>query len=106
MGMSPQEVASTVARDEVWVMQYAAQTGKNPAAIIYEMALNTGYSGGQTRKMETLQKGVKVAQSLGSGGAANNKVTLDQLAAMSQDDFDAYCNSNGGMAKVMAQASR
>ena len=91
MGMAPVQVAETIKRDELWVIQSAAQTGQNPAEIIYRMAKNTGYKAETkadgTQKMENLQKGLQASKTLGAGGSTAGKPTPEQIANMSDDEF-------------------
>lgn len=106
IGYTPQEAQQAVASDEYSLAADALRRGKSPASVVYALAKNYGYTKKEAKeavenvqKMETLQKGVKAAQSLGSGGAATGKVTVDAIANMSDDDFDAFMKS-GGWAKL------
>lgn len=106
IGYTPQEAQQAVASDEYSLAADALRRGKSPASVVYALAKNYGYTKKEAKeavenvqKMETLQKGVKAAQSLGSGGAATGKVTVDAIANMSEDDFDAFMKS-GGWAKL------
>ena len=93
MGLPPDQVAATMQNDELWVYQNAAQTGKNPAEIIYNMAKNTGFKrvdppqpkAVAEQKIEALQRGVAASKDL-SGGAAG-KPTAEQIANMSDEEF-------------------
>lgn len=92
MGWSPQQVAEIVKGDELWVFQNAAQTGQNPAELIYRMAKNTGYASKAEpvipgdQKIDTLNKGMQAAKTL-TAGAQAGKPTPEQIAAMSEDEF-------------------
>lgn len=93
MNLSPQQIAQTLYQDEMWVLQHAAQSGKNPAEILYNMAERTGYKLKQEQapaeqKMETLQKGTQAAKTLGSGGAPAGTPTPEQIANMNDEEFE------------------
>lgn len=92
MGLSQQEVRQAIIRDEIWVYEHAHQTGKNPAEVIYQMALNTGYKAGSDgdQKIGTLQRGLKASQNIGTGGTAVGRPTPEQIAAMSDEQFDEF----------------
>lgn len=93
MGLGPDQIAETLHNDELWVYQTAAQSGKNPAEIIYHMAKNTGFKRVDPpqpkevaeQKIETLQRGVAASRDL-SGGAVG-KPTAEQIANMSDEEF-------------------
>jgi hypothetical protein len=93
MGMPPQQIKQTLENDELWIYSSAAQNGRNPAEIVYNMAKNTGYTAKKAdavpaeQKMESLQNGVKASKSLGGSGAVAGKPTAEQLAAMDDDEF-------------------
>ena len=92
MGLDPGRVAQGLHNDELWVFAHAAQTGKNPAQIIYDMAVANGYKKGAAKvtpeqKMQTLQKGVEASKTLGAGGAPAGNPTPEQIADMSESDF-------------------
>lgn len=99
MGWAPPQVADILKKDELWVLQNAAQTGQNPAEIVYRMAKATGYAQQKqpaAGKIETLNKGMQASKTLGPGGAKAGIPTPEEIAAMSEDDF----------AEVMATLSK
>ena len=75
----------------------AVQAGKEPAELIYELAKNQGFVGKvaaaeqkSAEKLESIAKGQEASASLGSGSRADaGKLTLDSLAKMDDDDFNA-----------------
>lgn len=91
MGMDPQQVAQTLEDNELWVYQTAAQQGKNPAEMIYNMAKAAGYQkqaeqSNPEQKVAALQKGVAASKTLGSS-ASSGKPTAEQIANMSDEEF-------------------
>jgi hypothetical protein len=102
LGYQPEQAWQIVNQEEYQLAATAFQNGRSPAQAVYEMAMAYGYTkkeaqqvSDNAQKMETLQNGVKVAKSLGSGGAPSGKLTVDALAQMSDDDF-AAAMKNGG----------
>ena len=91
MGLTPQQIQHTLVQDELWVFQHAAQTGRNPAEIVYGMAKRTGWQKKQAgeQKIETLQKGLQASKSLGNGGGSAGMPTPEQIANMSEEEFGA-----------------
>jgi hypothetical protein len=71
------------------------QRGQNPAEVAYKLAKARGFTPkpaqpqqpSAAEKLQTQQKGVAASRTLGSGGAAQNKLSLEALASMSDDDF-------------------
>lgn len=70
-----------------------AMQGKNPAEVAYNLAKARGFSGKQSQtvtpqdKLQSQQRGVAAARSLGSGGAPKNALTAEAIASMSDDEF-------------------
>lgn len=97
-GASQQEVALRLRADEIAFYADAARNGRNPAEAIYEMAQSMGYKkpGAPVaqQKVEQLNKGMAAAKGL-SNGTPSGKMTPAQIAAMSDEDFDAYRKSMG-----------
>ena len=92
MGMQQQQILQSLEQDEIWIIQSAAQQGKNPAELIYNMAKNTGYNKAAPqvegeKKIEALQNGVKASGDL--KGSAPGKPTAEQIANMSDEEFEA-----------------
>lgn len=92
MGLPVEQIKRTLYNDEMWVYHHAAQAGKNPAEIAFNMAKAAGWKPKQQQqaadqKMDTLQKGTQAAKTLGNGGGDAGMPTLEQIAAMSEDDF-------------------
>lgn len=89
LGLSPAEIHETLQMEAMQLAVNTAQRGLDTAEIVYELASAKGYKPKpkSDEKLETLKKGVAAAQSLGSGGAAKEKITLESLAKMSEDEF-------------------
>ena len=79
------------------IMEYtvaALRRGKAPAEFIYGLARNYGYTPKALKeskeKLQTISEGQTASSSLGSGGRGEaGKLTLDALANMDDDDFNA-----------------
>lgn len=106
LGYPPEQAIQIVNQEEYQLAATAFQNGRSPAQAVYEMALAYGYTKKEAKqasenvqKMETLQKGVKAASSLGSGGAPTGKLTVDAVAQMSDEEFGNFMKS-GGWAKL------
>ena len=102
LGYPPEQALQIVNQEEYQLAATAFQNGRSPAQAVYEMALAYGYTKKEAvkasenaQKMETLQKGVKAASSLGSGGAPTGKVTVDAIAQMDDEEFDGFMKSGG-----------
>jgi hypothetical protein len=94
MGLPVEQIKQTLYNDEMWVYHHAAQARKNPAEIAHNMAKASGWKpkaneqAGE-QKIDALQKGAGAAKTLGNGGGEAGLPTLEQIAAMSEDDFAA-----------------
>jgi hypothetical protein len=102
LGYPPEQSWQIVNQEEYQLAATAFQNGRSPAQAVYEMALAYGYTKKEAKqasdnvqKMETLQKGVKAASSLGSGGTPTGKLTVDSIAQMNDDEFDTFMKSGG-----------
>lgn len=93
LGYQGDNLLQALHNDELMVYQQAAQTGRNPAEIIYTMAKNTGFKRVEPKqpkevaeqKIETLQKGLAASKDL--SGGATGKPTAEQIANMSEEEF-------------------
>lgn len=88
------EHANQEASNRLKLLAYQkAQQGQNPAESAYRIAQARGYSkktAEQTpaQRLESQQKGVSVAKSLGNGGSSSqNKLSIETLASMSDEEF-------------------
>lgn len=93
LGLPPQEIANYVQQEAFQIADTALRNGRNPAEAAFEIAKAAGWQrkapeAQMQDKMATLQKGVKAASSLGSGGAPAGKLTIEALAGMSDREFD------------------
>lgn len=101
--------ADAIARREL--MQLAltrAHAGQNPAEVAYKFAKARGYTpkAAQPQQLapaERLQNQQRVgaaSRSIGNGGPANNKLSLETLATMTDEEFAAATSGNNWQ-KVM-----
>ena len=93
MGLSAEQVSTTLRNDELWLIHNAHQTEQNPGEIIYRMAKNTGFQKKSEvtpeKKIETLQKGAEASKGL-AAGSGSSAPTPEQIAAMSDDEFATF----------------
>lgn len=77
IGLSPTEVTKELIANERTIAENAYRAERNPAQVLYEMAKKRGYGASASAapapkaedKIEQLDKGLKAAKSLGSGGS-------------------------------------
>jgi len=96
LGMPLDQIVNYIRNEAFQIAETALRSGRNPAEIAFEMAKASGWvkkAQAQDTKMQTLQKGVKAASSLGSGGAPQGNLTIEALASMSESEFDAALKS-------------
>lgn len=103
MGLPPAQVEATINNDYLQVADQALRQGKNPAAVIYDIATHRGYRkadpvpAGKTtaelaaEKAATLAKGAAAAGSLSNAGGAPARAgaSLESILAMSEKDIAA-----------------
>lgn len=85
-------------QEELGVAMQAFQAGRNPAEVMYALAGRRGYKAKaaeqKTEKqpdLQTIAKGQQAASSLsGSGSATPPDLTLESVANMSTDEFEAW----------------
>ena len=91
LGVDPQSAQQQAHQELVRHAYMSAQAGMNPAEQAYRIAKARGFTGKQQQspadKLQSQAKGVAAARTLGSGGATKNALSLDALAAMSDEDF-------------------
>ena len=102
LGYDQAQVAEIMGHEALSIADTAIRNGRSPAEVAYQMAQASGWKKPETekpaenvQKMETLQKGTKAAQSLGSGGTPAGKLTVDAVAQMSDDEFGDFMKSGG-----------
>jgi hypothetical protein len=72
-----------------------AQNSQNPAEAAYKIATARGYRKAEApqqqpsaaEKLQNQQRGVAASRSLGGGGASSNKLSLENLASMTDEEF-------------------
>lgn len=109
LGLDGPALQNTLVQDELWVFQHAAQSGRNPAEVIYSMAKAIGYTGkaapkaavDPAQKIEAMQKGLAASKTL-EGGVPSGKPTAEQIANMSEDDFAELMKKYGSLERALA----
>ena len=86
------------------LLRESALNNRSPAESIYRMAQARGYSGSNVVPIpqpQNRQAGTPGGRSFGNGaGAAPGAVTAQQLAAMSEDDYNAFRQTPEGRAAI------
>jgi hypothetical protein len=103
-GYSEEDAQKLTWRDEERLALDTMMKGKNPAEVMYEIAKTRGYqakaapSGNGAETLKTVERGQKVAASLGaaSGAGTAGPQTLEAVLALDEDEF----------AKVMADENK
>lgn len=93
LGMSENQALATTQNQIYSIIKKAGEAGKNPAEMGYKAAVALGYqkksaSPENSGKIESLAKGIAASKSVGSGGEVKSNLTLDQIAAMSNEEFE------------------
>lgn len=91
-GYAQHQIAQIVDQNAMMISWDAIQNGKNPAEVLYQMAVNTGYAKQAPKpaaqeKIETLQKGAQASKALGNGAAPAGLPTMEQIADMDEEEF-------------------
>lgn len=96
LGVSNKPQRDALVKQEIMKMAaIAIRSGREPAELFYEASKNMGFSGKKadvtkdTAKIENIEKGQQVSQSLGSGSRAESNLNLESLARMDDEEFDA-----------------
>jgi hypothetical protein len=90
MGMPPQMVQATLAQNRMEIVQLAIQTGKNPAQIVWDLALGRGFNPEKgngvdkgTEAAAKIRAGQKAAGGLNGGGATpKGELSLEDINRM------------------------
>lgn len=95
LGYVGDELLGALWQDEMMIFDRAYRAGRNPAEIAFNLAQKAGWKPRQEekqaeaeQKIETMQKGTKAAGSLGGGGGDPGQPTAEQIAAMSDEEFE------------------
>lgn len=96
MGVPDGQLDQVLAQEEMKLTATAYQRGMNPAALVYNMALNSGFQpeaqasqpseADKVRRLGEAQKQTKSASGV-SGAAREDEVSVEQLANMSQAEL-------------------
>lgn len=89
MGYDEQSAMQVLAQDAYAVSVRAQQLGESPAAFIYNMAKQLGYTGKQQPNLEVISQGQQVAKSLAGGAQPVSEGSLPpNLAELSDAEFE------------------
>ena len=98
MGYPPEQATQVLQNLEKDIAARAFNDGVNPAERVYELAKQRGYTVQEKKEqanLDNIEKGMKASKSLSSeGGGKTQQTTLEALADMSQEDFDAWMAKN------------
>lgn len=91
-GYEPMQISEMVMRDASAIAWDAMQRGKSPAEVIYNMAVNTGFTktdplAAGKQKIDATNRGIQASKSLKNSGGADGWPTAAQIADMSESDF-------------------
>lgn len=100
LGYSQDQIRQQLTYEETNIVAQAFQQRRSPSAVLYEQAIARGYSPKQAaaaaqavspaQKLDTVAKGQQTQRSLsGAGGSAGEGLTLEALANMSDEEFQA-----------------
>ena len=90
MGYDEQSAMQVLAQDAMAVSQRAAQLGKSPAELVYELAKQTGYSPKPASNVQNIAAGQQVAKSVAGGANPVAETGIpNNLAEMTDAEFDA-----------------
>lgn len=98
LGYDEQTAWGEVQREAAQLAMNIARQGGNPAQAGYEYAKSLGYQPkpNAQQQLQNTQKGLEASKSLSGGGAkAGGGLTVDVLAKMSNEEFDAYVQKHG-----------
>lgn len=101
LGYSEAQVNATINAELKGVIVEAARSQRDPAEIIYQYALASGYTPKQAKAaaeeaLDRVEKGVAGATSLSNAGGAPAKVArAADIANMSEREFEAWMKKNG-----------
>lgn len=100
-GVDEQTAINAAHEELVRLALTRAHAGQNPAEAAYKIAKARGYTAKPANtqptpaeRIQNQQKGTAAAKTLGSGGPANNKITAEALASMSDEDFAELTKGN------------
>ena len=113
MGMTDkQQRIRQIAREEKELMQQAFAEGQSPAERLYALARQRGFGGGRqgqpqvrpnydaqsVAQIQRTQQGQQASVSLsGAGGTGGAGLSVQQIADMPEDEFNALINKMGGL---------
>ena len=105
VGIPDTKIQQILLQDEIAIAQTAIQTGKNPAAVMYEMAKRHGYAAkpaGATppaSKLDVLKAGMDAAKLPPAASQPPADLTLASIKSASDADLDKLVQSDDAWAK-------
>lgn len=97
MGFAGPQAQHILEQEEFGIAAQAFQQGRNPAEVMYALAARRGYKAAEAKPdakapdLKTIAAGQAAAGTLsGSGSAAPPDLTLESVANMSTDEFEAW----------------
>lgn len=113
-GLNRAQIQQTISEEAAEIVRSAAQQGRDPADLGYQIALSRGYrpaegqaevkpNGGAQATLDAIAAAKAKSKSLGAGGgSAPKNLTAEAVAAMSQDEFEALYSTPEGKALIDA----
>ncbi len=108
---TPVELQEALQREEMAIATMAFEKGRSPAETIYNLAKGRGYKkadpkGDAQAKLDTIERGAGLNKSLSSaaGTSGEGEMTAEQLLAMPNDEFEAWCAKNPQKARRLMGA--
>lgn len=86
MGLSADQARQRLSNDEHELVQWAFQSGENPAKAAFDWAVARGYVPAQ-KKLEMQREGQGASTPTGSGGRSGGAPSLESLLKMDSKDF-------------------
>jgi len=104
-GIPPEQAEQALMAEAQQLLRESALNNRSPAESIYKMAVARGYSPGNVvpfqPQQQQRQNGTPGGRSFGNGaGAAPGAVTAQQLASMSEEDYNAFRQTPEGRAAI------
>lgn len=116
VGIPDAKIQQILLQDEIAIAQIALQTGKNPAAVMYDMAKRHGYAptaqqqaaaqGKPTSKVDLLQAGMAAAKQPQAAAQPAENLTMAGLKQASDSDLDKLVQSDDAWAKLTGSGGK
>ncbi|RCL00004.1 MAG: hypothetical protein JSC085_000991 [Candidatus Tokpelaia sp. JSC085] len=98
-GLNDKQIEDTIRQEFIGVVVQSNRQGRNPADVVYDMALATGYTSKNRESINSLRQGLSSSKSLSSTGGfsftgATNKDMAAQVANLSESEFEQWMEKN------------